>query len=118
MDNAILRLALDLNLFDILVESQGAPVNTATLAKEIGVDTILLQRILCALNAMGAVEQVGTNSFKSNKTSIAFATQKAVCGAEFSYVNGSLTLFPSGDVLPVERKIGRGSPEVVIRNSD
>ena len=118
MDNALLRLALDLNLFEILVESQDAPVDTATLAKEIGVDSTLLERILRALNAMGAVEQVGTDTFKPNKFSKAFTTQKGVCGAKFSCVNDSIALFPSNEYLPVERKIGRGSTEVVIRNSD
>lgn len=93
MDNALLRLALDLNLFEIHVETHGAPINTATLAKETGVDPILLQRILSALNAMGAVKQIGADAFKANKFSKAFTTQKEVCGAKFSCVKDPLTLF-------------------------
>ena len=101
MDNVLLRLALDLNLFEILTKTQGASIHTATLAKETNVDPTLLQRILRALNAMGAVEQVGTDLFKPTKFSKAFTTQKGVFGAKMSCVHCSLSFHSLSAIIPV-----------------
>ena len=109
MDNVLLRLALDLNLFEILTTTQGASIHTATLAKETNVDPTLLQRILRALNAMGAVEQVGRDLFKPTKFSKAFTTQKGVCGAKFSCVHCSLSLHSLSAIIPVWRKMAEAT---------
>ena len=83
MDNVLIRLALDLNIFEILVKSQG-PIDTRALAKEISADPTLLQRILRALTAIGAIGQFGPDEFVATKFSKAFTTQKGICGAKFS----------------------------------
>ena len=83
MDNVLIRLALDLKVFEILVKNQG-PIGTKALAKETSADPTLLQRILRALAAIGAVGQSGPDEFVATKFSKAFTTPKGICGAKFS----------------------------------
>ena len=83
MDNVLVRLALDLNIFQILVKSPGA-IGTKVLAKDTGADPTLLPRILRALTAIGAVGRFGPDEFVATNFSKAFTTQKRVCGAKFS----------------------------------
>ena len=82
MDNILIRLALDLDVFHILVKSPG-PIATKALAKGTCADSTLLQRILRALTAISAIGQFGPDEFIATKFSKAFTTQKGICGAKF-----------------------------------
>ena len=114
MGNVLLRLALDLNLYEILTKTQGASIHIATLAKETNVDPTPLQRILRSLNAMDAVEQVGTDLFKPTEFSKAFTTPKGVCGAKFACVHCSLSLHPLSAIMPVWRKMAEAPWNILI----
>ena len=118
MENVLLRLALDLNLFEVLIKTQGASIDTFTLAEEANVDPTLLQRILRGLNAMGAVEQDGTDLFKPTKFSRAFTTQKGVCGAKFSCVNCSLSVQSLSAIIPVWRKMAEAPWNISIDSNN
>ena len=85
MDNVLTRLALDLDIFQILVKSPG-PIGTKALAKGTCADPTLLQRILRTLTAIGAVGRFGPDEFLATQFSKAFTTQKGICGAKFSGV--------------------------------
>ena len=84
MDNVLLRLGLELGIFDILAKSTGS-LDVARLAKETGVaDQTLLSRILRALGSMNAVGEVGIDTYMATNFTRAFTSLKGICGAKFS----------------------------------
>ncbi|KAL6239734.1 hypothetical protein BDW75DRAFT_236333 [Aspergillus navahoensis] len=77
---AAARIALDLNLFDVLAETPDG--NTlAGLAGRVGADPVLLSRILRVLECVGWVEQLDTDAadtFKPTRISEAVRSSKAI----------------------------------------
>lgn len=80
----MIRLGLDLGIFEILAGSKAA-MNVEALAKEIGVaDETLLGRILRTLGAMNAVGEVGTDTYEATNFTRAFTTEKGIAGQKLS----------------------------------
>ena len=82
-ENAILRLGLDLGIYERLVQCQDT-LNSNDIAKETGADPVLVERILRNLAALDHVEEVGHDTYRANKITKAFTTPKGVSGAIFS----------------------------------
>lgn len=74
-ENALIRVAVDSGLFNILNESS-SPLTAETLASETNVEETLLDRILRGLAAMHAVEENGDDGYSPTKISKAFITVK------------------------------------------
>ncbi|CAD6572696.1 MAG: hypothetical protein ASARMPREDX12_005376 [Alectoria sarmentosa] len=85
MDNVMIRLALDLGIFDIITAHTG-PVDVETIVNEVGVaDETLLRRILRTLDAMNAIGAVGEDGYEATNYTRAFTTQKGIAGQRFSF---------------------------------
>ncbi|KAL8931637.1 MAG: hypothetical protein Q9216_007133 [Gyalolechia sp. 2 TL-2023] len=74
-ENALIRVAVDTGLFEVLNESS-SPFTAETLAKRTNVEETLLERILRGLAAMHAVEETGDDGYSPTKISKAFTTAK------------------------------------------
>lgn len=74
-ENALIRVAVDTGLFQVLTESN-SPLTAGDLASKINVEVTLLERILRGLAAMHAVEETGLDGYSSTKISKAFTTAK------------------------------------------
>ena len=85
MENAILRVAFDLDIYKYLDEQKGA-VSSEQLAKAAGCDSVLMARILRCLASLSHVDEVDVDSFAANKFTEAFCTIKGVSGERNSYV--------------------------------
>lgn len=85
MEVNLLRLSLDLGLYQYLVDTAGS-VSSRDLATACDTDTVLMQRIMRCLAALGHVEETGVGNFAANQFTHAFTTQKGVCGARFRFV--------------------------------
>ena len=77
MENALIRIAIHLNIFGILSESE-RPLSASEIAEMTRVDVVLLERVLRGLAAMEAVAQVNIDSYAATKISKAFTTPKGV----------------------------------------
>ncbi|MCJ1250148.1 hypothetical protein MMC30_007374 [Trapelia coarctata] len=85
LDNVMVRLGLDLDIFKTLVQ-KNAPLSVEALAKEIGVvDETLLVRILRTLGAMNAIGEVGRDTYEATNFSRAFTTEKGIAGQKFAF---------------------------------
>ena len=84
MDNVMIRLALDLGIFDIITAHTG-PVDVETIVNEVGVaDETLLRRILRTLDAMNAIGAIREDGYEATNYTRAFTTQKGIAGQRFS----------------------------------
>ena len=84
MDNVLLRLALDIGIFNIIVHYADG-IDIVTLAEQANVaDHTLLRRICRALGAINAIGEVGVDIYKPTNFSRAFTSPKGICGAKFS----------------------------------
>ena len=79
MENALLHVAFDLDIYKYLHEQNGA-VSSEQLAKASGCDTVLMGRILRCLAALSHIDEVDADSFAANKFTEAFCTTKGVSG--------------------------------------
>ena len=80
----LVRLALDLGIFEILVEEKG-PVDVKTLIEKVGkADGTLLRRILRALSAMNAIGEAGDDKYVATHFTRAIMTPKGISGVTFS----------------------------------
>lgn len=84
LENAMLRVALDLGIYDLLVK-RGTAVDSQDIAKEKGVDPVLMERIMRNLAAANHVAEVGPSRYAANKASRAFTTAKGISMATFGY---------------------------------
>ncbi|KAI4090062.1 MAG: hypothetical protein LQ348_005272 [Seirophora lacunosa] len=94
-ENALIRVAVDTGLFQVLTESN-LPLTAEDLAKKINVEVTLLERILRGLAAMRAVEETGLDGYSPTKISKAFTTAK---GASMARHFGDV-LHPSWNKTP------------------
>ena len=84
MDNVLLRLALDIGLFDIITRYADG-IYVVKLAEEANVaDHTLLRRICRALGAINAIGEVDVDTYRPTNFTRAFTTSKGICGARFS----------------------------------
>ena len=83
-ENAILRLGLDLGIYELLVNRNDA-VTVDEVSKEVKADKQLMERVFRNLAAMGHVDEAGNGAYKANKVTRAFTTPKGVHLASFSY---------------------------------
>ncbi|KAL8826682.1 MAG: hypothetical protein Q9170_007312 [Blastenia crenularia] len=79
-ENILIRIAVELGLFDALNKST-TPPNAQTLAKAVNAEVTLLERILRGLVAMHAVDEVSEDGYGPTKISEAFTTVKGISGA-------------------------------------
>lgn len=79
----MLKVALDLDLYNILVKAEKA-MTTEDIASETKTDPALAKRILRNLAALDHINEVDDDLFSANKFSKAFTTPKGVGGAGFS----------------------------------
>ena len=85
LDLVAIRLAVDLDLFNVLANSQ-APKSVQLLAEETRADPTLLGRILRCLASFDAVADAGPELYIATKISRAFTTTKGISGAGLLYV--------------------------------
>ncbi|KAL9600392.1 MAG: hypothetical protein Q9219_003242 [cf. Caloplaca sp. 3 TL-2023] len=78
-ENALIRVAVDIGLFEVLNKSQ-LPLNAQRLAEKTNTELLLLERILRGLVALHAIEEVNAEDYGPTKISEAFATPKGVSG--------------------------------------
>ncbi|KAL8952535.1 MAG: hypothetical protein Q9222_001565 [Ikaeria aurantiellina] len=74
-ENILIRVAVDIGLFEALNKSS-APPTAEMLAGETNTEITLLERILRGLVAMNAIEEVGEDGYGPTKVSKAFTTDK------------------------------------------
>ena len=80
----LVRLALDLGIFKILVE-KNSPVDVKALVEEVGkADETLLRRILRAMSAMNAIGEAGKDKYIATHFTRAMTTPKGISGVTFS----------------------------------
>ena len=79
MNSALMRIAIDLNVFKLLVEKI-EPMSTKELAEVTGADRALLGRILRCLAATNVLEEVDAETYVPTKIGETFA-------GEFGIVN-------------------------------
>ena len=79
----MLRLALDLGLYETLVQN-GKSMSTEELAEKAKADPALMKRIMRNLAAVSHVDETGEDMFVANKITKAFTSSKGVNGAKFS----------------------------------
>ena len=60
------RIALDLNLFQTLIENGGQPKTTVELAKPKSASSILVNRIARRLASMGMIQEIGPEEYAPN----------------------------------------------------
>ena len=82
LDNIFIKIAIDLDLFNILVKSN-TPKSTEEFANITGADRTLLGRILRGLASIHVIEEVGEELYKVAKISRSFTGTKGVWGARF-----------------------------------
>ncbi|KAL8996395.1 MAG: hypothetical protein Q9169_004086 [Polycauliona sp. 2 TL-2023] len=77
VENALLRIAVEIGLFEIMSQSNG-PLTAEDLATKTKVELVLLERLLRGLAAMQAVEEIGDDGYGMTKISAAFTTAKGI----------------------------------------
>ena len=81
LDAVATRIAVDLGLFNVLVESR-VPISSQEIAKRISIDVTLLRRILRYLAGRDAVAYASPDSYIATKISRAFTTTKGVSASK------------------------------------
>ncbi|MCJ1394454.1 hypothetical protein MMC18_007332 [Xylographa bjoerkii] len=91
MNTVLMRIAIDLNVFKLLVE-KNEPMSTNELAEVTGADRVLLGRILRCLAATDVLEEVDEETYVPTKIGKTFA-------GEFGIVNLKCLYYPLFTVL-------------------
>ncbi|PQE17433.1 hypothetical protein CJF32_00008665 [Rutstroemia sp. NJR-2017a WRK4] len=81
---SIIRVALDLKVFDILGESP-SPLKVEELALKTGAEGRLLGRILRMLSSLGIIKETGTDAFTSSTTSNNLLAPEIQAGVYHNY---------------------------------
>jgi len=76
------RIAVDLNLFDLIERSEG-PVTTTQLSSASGGEELMLTRILRLLASVGFVHEISQNLWGATPTTKAMATSTVAAGHRF-----------------------------------
>lgn len=79
------RTAVDLNLFNHIVERRDSSITTKELAKITGADELLVSRIIRALAAVDFVTEPGQDQWTANATTEAMALAPVAAGHRFMY---------------------------------
>jgi len=84
MDTVMIRIAIELNIFKLLIKNDG-PMSTRELAQATGADYTLLGRILRCLAASNILEEVDVEAYLPTKVATAFATEKGRANSKSLY---------------------------------
>ncbi|MCJ1354567.1 MAG: hypothetical protein MMC33_004556 [Icmadophila ericetorum] len=84
LDNVAIRIAIQLNLFEILVKSE-KPKSLVDIFEITKADPILLRRLLNHLTTMDAVAQVGKDLFRPSRKSKIFAIPHQAAALKFCF---------------------------------
>ncbi|CAD6578694.1 MAG: hypothetical protein ASARMPRED_008804 [Alectoria sarmentosa] len=98
MEEAFIRIAIDLDVFRILVKS-GKPQTLDDLIKATGADGVLLARLLRSLGAVGAVGEIGEageEAYIPTKVTRTFLIPRLAAGVKFCFD----VLSPNWNKLP------------------
>ena len=96
MQTTVVRIAIRLRIFHILVESNG-PVSGEELAQKTGTDHVLLLRLLRYLVAMHAIGEAGIDTYISNNVTKTLIIPQLEAGVNHTYdvVGASTMALPS-----------------------
>lgn len=107
LETAAAETGFNLGLFKHMVEAKG-PVVVADVAKQLGAEVSLLQRILRYLAATGAVHETGPGLFATNTVTETLASELGVAGIRHYLYNAN----PAYRALPAHlKKTGYRNPE-------
>ena len=84
MQTTVVRIAIRLQLFHILVKSS-SPVIGKELAEKTGTDHVLLRRILRYLVAMHAIDETGLDIYTANNVTKSLSTPELEAGINHTY---------------------------------
>ncbi|KAL8990663.1 MAG: hypothetical protein Q9169_008069 [Polycauliona sp. 2 TL-2023] len=74
--NACVRIALEIGVFDMLLSKQGEPVGVQQLASPSGADVVFLVRVMRVVVALGLCAEIGEEEYQANsKTNIMTVSQ-------------------------------------------
>ncbi|KAL8662724.1 MAG: hypothetical protein Q9168_008215 [Polycauliona sp. 1 TL-2023] len=106
IENALIRVAVDTGLFDLLNDSS-SPLTAQDLSSKLDVEEILLERILRGLAAMHAVDEIGVDGYGPTKITTAFTTVK---GTSMARSFGDLLHPPIYNIPQLLRSAGFRNP--------
>lgn len=84
MNTALIRIAIDLDIFRHLVNAE-APVTAKELAERTQADYTLLSRILRSLATINALDEVDVETYLPTKVARSFVTEKGVSNLRYLY---------------------------------
>lgn len=81
--NAAIRVALDLGIFDVLVERQSEPVSVKELASRPGADVVLVARIMRVMTALGLCAEVDVGRYAANSKTTIMTVPQGITSFQF-----------------------------------
>ena len=84
MNTALIRVAIDLGVFDLLVKKK-APMSAQELAQATNADHAMLQRILRSLAAVHILNEEDVELYTPSKVAETFAAEKGVANLKALY---------------------------------
>jgi hypothetical protein len=84
------RIALDLNIFQILAEAKGDDITASELASQSKAESRLVIRIMRVFTASGYGDETGVDTYRSNVVSEAMLDPGMVASFRLAYVFASV----------------------------
>ncbi|KAF2497264.1 O-methyltransferase [Lophium mytilinum] len=100
---AIARVAMDMKLFETLVESAPVPLTVSKLAKQTGASPVLLGRLLRFLAAFSMVKEVGVDTFTANHITKSMSEEGFQAGAHHYFDNLNKVFQAAPDFLAARK---------------
>ena len=113
MNTVLLRIAIDLNIFKLLVEKE-EPMSTKELAEVTGADRVLLGRILRCLAATNVLEEVEVETYVPTKIGSTFAGEFGIVNLKCLYYLLLSVLANRATVFLRKAKLTTASPYIIV----